>query len=93
MIQLIQQWLPTSGRSKNPVVVQCTRLNVSADLQHMQNTEETAIYSSEGMDMLQRGGEVKQEKGKHFLLPCLYIGCQSKMLPRLKDFATLKDLD
>jgi hypothetical protein len=35
VVQLVQQWLSTNRKSKNPVVVQYTRLDVSAGLQYM----------------------------------------------------------
>lgn len=30
IVYLVQQWLPTNDRTKNPVVVQSTRMDVSA---------------------------------------------------------------
>lgn len=32
VVQPLQQWLSTKGKSQNPVVVQCTRQDVSAGL-------------------------------------------------------------
>ena len=34
-MQPIQQWLSTNGKSKNPVVVQSTKLDVLAGLQYI----------------------------------------------------------
>lgn len=33
LVQLVQQWLPPDRKSKNPVVLQSVRVDVSAGLQ------------------------------------------------------------
>lgn len=42
--QLIQQLLPMSGRSKNPVVIQPMRMDVSAGLQDMLESGSRCSY-------------------------------------------------
>lgn len=48
-IQVVQQRLSTKGKSKNPVVVQSTRMDVSDGFQNMWNTEKISPNVGEGM--------------------------------------------
>ena len=43
-----------NGSSKNPVIVQSMRLDVSAGLQYNWNPKEVGFNAREGMDLLRR---------------------------------------
>jgi hypothetical protein len=49
VVQLAQQWLFTNRRSKNPVVVQSTRLDVSAGLQYMLESQRSRLTNCESL--------------------------------------------
>lgn len=53
MVQLVQQWLSPDEKFKNPIIVQSTRLEGSAGLQHSQNPEEVGSNIREGMPQQQ----------------------------------------
>lgn len=51
VLQQVQQWLPINRRSKNPLVVQSKRLDVSVSTVCM-SLEDVGSNASEGMDLL-----------------------------------------
>jgi hypothetical protein len=51
VVQLLQQWLFTNRRSKNPVAVQSTKLSLSAGFGTHQNPYEEGCNASEGMEL------------------------------------------
>ena len=52
MVQLVQKWLTTNGKSKNLVGVQSTRLGTSSGLSICQSLQEVGSNASEGMNLL-----------------------------------------
>ena len=79
-------------RSENLVVVQCTRLDVSAGFSVYQNPKEVGSNTSEGMDLPIRVKSSRQ-KAEFSFFHVFSIGCQ-KVQPRLKvDPSTSEDLD
>lgn len=65
--RLIQQWLPRNGRSKNLVIVQSMRLDVSAGQFsiHM-NPKEVGSNASEGVALLARLQQAGKDRGFFF---------------------------
>lgn len=61
MVQLVQKWLTTNGKSKNLVGVQSTRLGTSSGLSICQSLQEVGSNASEGMDVLARRGQEGKE--------------------------------
>lgn len=52
MVQLTQQWQAMNGKSKDPVVSQFMRLDVTTGLQHHWDGEEVDSNAGEGTDFL-----------------------------------------
>lgn len=60
MVQLVQQWLPTNRRSKNPVVIQSTGLDVSVGVQNMPESLKIRLQ----LDLLVRVRASRQKNSK-----------------------------
>lgn len=88
MVQLFQQWLPINGRSKNRVVFQSMRLDVSLVFSMSQNPEEVGSIASEGVDLLVRMRANRQKKKAFFLCILLYRPL-SEGVSQIKDVYTL----
>ena len=61
MVQLIQQWLAMNRKLKNPVAAQSPRVNVTAGLQYMAESQKVGSTTSEGMDALERQRHASKE--------------------------------
>jgi hypothetical protein len=72
VVQLVQQWLSTNEKPKNPVVVQFTGLDASLGLQF--NPEDAGCSASRGIDFLARVKASRQREQASFF-HALYIGC------------------
>ena len=66
VVQLVQQWLSINGKSKNPILVQSTRLDISAGIQYKLILKKYALVP------------VKEwrETGKEIFLSCPYMSFQ-----------------
>ena len=92
VVQLVQLQLSTNGRFKNPVVVQSTRLGVSAGSQYMLKSWRSGLRAREGMDLTARVRASKQGAGVS-LFHALHMGCH-QMWPIFKvDCPASKDAD
>lgn len=70
VFQLVQQWLSTDGKCKNPKVVHSTGLGVSVSLQYRSESWRSRLWRS-GFSSKQ---EDKQTKCQGIFLPCsLYM--------------------
>lgn len=80
VIQPVQQWLSISRKSKNPVVLQFTKLDVSAGLQYVKIPKKWGPMPVKEWTF-QRVRASRQWAGTSFF--CVpYIGCQQKVWPR-----------
>lgn len=69
MIQLVQRWLSLKGKSKSPVVVESTRLDVSAGLQYLPESQRSQL-KCQWRDGLASETKGKQAASRSFPLPC-----------------------
>ena len=70
MVLVVQQWLPTNGRSENPVVAPSMEVDVSAGVQY--RPESRRSIAREGMDLparvrTSRQREVNTSSSKPFI--------------------------
>ena len=88
MVQQVQQWLPTNGRSENPVVAPSMEVDVSAGVQY--RPESRRSIAREGMDLPARVRTSRQREQASFF-HVIYRNCQQKVRPGLElDLPTLK---
>lgn len=75
VVQLVQQWLSTNGRLKDPVVVQFMRLELQLVFFIHHNPKERDLSASEGMDL---PGKSKQAKKEAPFFPVLGLSSHLK---------------
>jgi hypothetical protein len=77
--------MSSNGRSKTPVILQSTRLDVSLVFSVHWNLNEVAVTSVRGWTCSR--SKSKQVKRESFLLPCLLYGLPVECVVQIKDLS------